>query len=80
MPERRDEDKQVRWEASRGETARDCLIVALDVNSSAAALTLVERLEGRCLWFKVGLELYLATGGSILPKLRSLSYEVFLDL
>ncbi len=80
MPERRDEDNQVRWEASRGKTARDRLIVALDVNSSAAALTLVERLEGRCLWFKVGLELYLATGGSILPKLRSLGYEVFLDL
>jgi orotidine-5'-phosphate decarboxylase len=74
------EDKQVEAERFPPETARDRLIVALDVNSSAAALALIQRIEGRCLWVKVGLELYLATGGSIVPTLRNLGYEVFLDL
>lgn len=60
--------------------ASDHLIVALDFNSEAAALNLVQRLENNCRWFKVGLELYLATGGGILTKLRGLGFEVFLDL
>ncbi len=60
--------------------AREQLIVALDFPSGPAALNFVDRLEGACQWFKVGLELYLAAGGSIVETLRSRGYSVFLDL
>jgi orotidine-5'-phosphate decarboxylase len=59
---------------------RDRLIVALDFPSAALALAHVERLERRCRWFKVGLELYLASGSGIVTSLRNAGYEVFLDL
>jgi len=61
-------------------TPRDRLIVALDFPSAASALDLVDRLEGRCQWFKVGLELYLAAGGDIVRLLRGRGFDVFLDL
>ena len=60
--------------------ARQKLIVALDYPSERLALDLVDRLEGRVAWYKVGLELYLACGGSILPRLRDRGLAVFLDL
>jgi orotidine-5'-phosphate decarboxylase len=62
------------------EEARDQLIVALDFPSSAQALAFVDRLEGSCRWFKVGLELFLAAGGSIVETLRHRGHSVFLDL
>src|SRR5271154_5657341 len=60
--------------------ARERLIVALDFPSSPKALDFVDRLDGACQWFKVGLELFLAAGGSIVETLRNRSYSVFLDL
>ncbi|MHB1022986.1 MAG: orotidine-5'-phosphate decarboxylase [Acidobacteriaceae bacterium] len=60
--------------------ARDRLIVALDFPTENQALALVVKLEGTCTWFKVGLELYLAAGNSILEKLRAQGHSVFLDL
>jgi orotidine-5'-phosphate decarboxylase len=62
------------------ELARRRLIVALDVPTADAALALVDRLEGRCTWFKVGLELYVAAGPSIVEKLVDRGHSVFLDL
>src|SRR5271170_1857520 len=62
------------------EEARDRLIVALDLPSGKDALALVDRLEGTCRWFKVGLELFLAAGGSIVETLRHRGHSVFLDL
>ncbi len=56
------------------------LIVALDFPSAPAALAFVDRLEGTSRWFKVGLELYLAAGGSIVETLRQRGFSVFLDL
>ncbi len=56
------------------------LIVALDVPTAGEALALVDRLEGRCTWFKVGLELYIAAGPSIVEKLVDRGHSVFLDL
>lgn len=62
------------------ELARRRLIVALDVPTSGAALALVDRLEGHCAWFKVGLELYVAAGPAIVETLIRRGYSVFLDL
>jgi len=61
-------------------TAREKLIVALDFPAAASALDFVDRLEGACSWFKVGLELYLAAGNSVVESLRQRGYSVFLDL
>ncbi len=60
--------------------AADKLIVALDFPDAAQALALVDRLEGRCRWFKVGLELYLSAGNSIVLALKKRHFSVFLDL
>ncbi|WP_158748091.1 orotidine-5'-phosphate decarboxylase [Acidobacterium sp. S8] len=56
------------------------LIVALDFPDAPQALALVDRLEGQCRWFKVGLELYLATGNSVVETLKRRGFSVFLDL
>lgn len=61
-------------------SARDRLIVALDFSARKEALALVERLEGRARWFKVGLELYIAAGPAIVGTLAGRGYSVFLDL
>ncbi len=56
------------------------LIVALDVPTAAAALTLVDALADTILWYKVGLELYLAEGASVVQALKARGKRVFLDL
>jgi orotidine-5'-phosphate decarboxylase len=61
-------------------TAKNHLIVALDVATAEAALALTDRLEGQCSWFKVGLELYIAAGPPIVEKLVNRGHSVFLDL
>jgi orotidine-5'-phosphate decarboxylase len=58
----------------------DKLIVALDFPNALQALALVDRLGDRCRWFKVGLELYLAAGNSIVETLKRRGFSVFLDL
>jgi len=62
------------------ESARQRLIVALDVPDASAAASLVARLEGTCAWFKVGLELFVAAGQAVLEPLLNRGYSVFLDL
>jgi len=62
------------------EAARGKLIVALDFPTGPQALAFVDRLEGSCRWFKVGLELFLAAGASIVETLRHRGHSVFLDL
>jgi orotidine-5'-phosphate decarboxylase len=54
--------------------------VALDFPSATAALAFVDRLEGRCRWFKVGMELFYAAGSGLIHDLREKGFEVFLDL
>ena len=66
--------------ADATERARERLIVALDVPDAAAAAALVQRLEGTCRWFKVGLELFVAEGPRVLKPLLDQGYSVFLDL
>jgi orotidine-5'-phosphate decarboxylase len=66
--------------ADRTTAARQRLIVALDVPSAAASAELVEKLEGTCQWFKVGMELFTAAGPAVLEPLIERGYSVFLDL
>ncbi|MES3032738.1 MAG: orotidine-5'-phosphate decarboxylase [Gemmatimonadota bacterium] len=56
------------------------LLLALDVPSAAEALSMVDRFEGRCRFYKVGLELFTAAGPALLATLRARQVEVFLDL
>lgn len=62
------------------EQAKQHLIVALDVPTAEAALTLAGRLEDQCQWFKVGLELFISAGPAIVEKLANQGHSVFLDL
>ncbi len=58
----------------------DRLIVALDFPDTRAALALVDRLHGATRWFKVGLELYISEGNSLVAELKRRGYSIFLDL
>jgi len=55
-------------------------IVALDVPDTERAMVLVERLGDACEFYKVGSELFTATGPSIVDALRKRNKHVFLDL
>jgi orotidine-5'-phosphate decarboxylase len=61
-------------------TATDRLIVALDFPDAAAALACVDQLADSVSWFKVGLELYLASGDGVVRELKRRGHSVFLDL
>jgi orotidine-5'-phosphate decarboxylase len=56
------------------------IIVALDVESAAAARELVARLGSHVNFYKVGMELYAAAGMEVVRELLSQGKEVFLDL
>src|SRR5580692_10897035 len=62
------------------ERARQRLIVALDVPDAGAANVLLDRLDDTCAWFKVGLELFVASGPAVLEPLLRRGHHVFLDL
>ena len=61
-------------------TPKDRLIVALDFGDAIQALALVDQLDNTCQWFKVGMELYYATGNSLIETLRNRGFNIFLDL
>lgn len=56
------------------------LVIALDFPGAPAALDMARRLRGTAPWMKVGLELFTATGPSIVENLKELGFKVFLDL
>jgi orotidine-5'-phosphate decarboxylase len=60
--------------------ARERIIVALDVPDLAALTTLLDRLDGRPAFYKVGLELFIAEGERAIELVRSRGGRVFLDL
>jgi orotidine-5'-phosphate decarboxylase len=60
--------------------AKQSLIVALDVPTHGAAVALVDQLDGQCQWFKVGLELFIASGPAVVQDLEGRGYSIFLDL
>jgi orotidine-5'-phosphate decarboxylase len=61
-------------------TAREKLIVALDLPSAEAATRLAEKLRGRVGMFKVGSELFTAEGPVLARYLVASGEKVFLDL
>jgi orotidine-5'-phosphate decarboxylase len=61
-------------------SARERVIVALDAPDAKQALGLVERLDGIIQWFKIGLELYISEGNSIVDSVCRKGCSVFLDL
>jgi len=59
---------------------RNPIVVALDVDTAAEALSLVERLRGSVGMFKVGKQLFTAAGPDIVRRIIGLGERVFLDL
>jgi orotidine-5'-phosphate decarboxylase len=60
--------------------AKDRLIVALDFPDLGTALACADKLGDSISWYKVGLELYLASGESVVRELKRRGHSVFLDL
>src|SRR5439155_23164398 len=56
------------------------LIIALDIETAAEALQLVEKIGPVTDFYKVGMELYAAAGMEIVSQLGSFGKNVFLDL
>ncbi|MDR2863678.1 MAG: orotidine-5'-phosphate decarboxylase [Puniceicoccales bacterium] len=56
------------------------LILALDVDTKEAALSLVRPLQGRLRWVKLGLQLFTRHGPDIVDDFAALGFKVFLDL
>jgi orotidine-5'-phosphate decarboxylase len=61
-------------------TARDRLIVALDLPTQAKALALVSVLAGSVSTYKIGLQLYTAAGPAIVQAVAATGAKIFLDL
>ncbi|HMA19156.1 MAG TPA: orotidine-5'-phosphate decarboxylase [Gemmatimonadaceae bacterium] len=55
-------------------------IVALDFPDAERAMTLVQTLDEQCRFYKVGSELFTASGADIIQWLRDTGCDVFLDL
>ena len=55
-------------------------IVALDYPDSESAMQLVQTLDQRCRFYKVGSELFAAAGPEVVQWLRDFGCDVFLDL
>ena len=60
--------------------ARERVIVALDVPDLAGLKALLDRLDGRPAFYKVGLELFVGEGERAIELVRSRGGRVFLDL
>jgi orotidine-5'-phosphate decarboxylase len=61
-------------------SARERVIVALDVPDRVALIDLLDRLEGRPVFYKVGLELFVAEGAAAVELVKTRGGRVFLDL
>jgi orotidine-5'-phosphate decarboxylase len=65
---------------SAGPSARERVIIALDVPDFAGLTSFLDRLEGQPAFYKVGLELFLAEGARALDAVRARGGRIFLDL
>jgi orotidine-5'-phosphate decarboxylase len=61
-------------------TGRERVIVALDVPDLPALKSYLDRLEGQPVFYKVGLELFVAGGARAVELVRARGGKVFLDL
>ena len=61
-------------------TAKEKLIIALDVDTPAQALDLVKQLHSVAGMFKVGSQLFTSAGPQIVRDIIALDSKVFLDL
>lgn len=61
-------------------TAKERLIVALDVDTKEKAVALFEQLKNEVRFFKIGLELFTSCGPDIVREIRGKGCDVFLDL
>lgn len=59
---------------------KDKLIIALDVSSSERALGIVDMLGNDITTYKVGFELFVSSGPSVVERLHEKGKKVFLDL
>jgi orotidine-5'-phosphate decarboxylase len=60
--------------------AEERIILALDVDSAKIAKALVKKTESQLSFYKVGLQLFLASGFEIIDYIRSRGHKVMLDL
>lgn len=56
------------------------LILALDVESRAEAIRILEPLKGRLRWVKIGLQLFTAHGPELVREIGGMGFRIFLDL
>lgn len=56
------------------------LIVAMDLPSTDKALSMSSILSGSVKWLKIGLELFILGGPILVDKLKSMGFNIFLDL
>ncbi|MBA2380060.1 MAG: orotidine-5'-phosphate decarboxylase [Blastocatellia bacterium] len=61
-------------------TAKDRVIIALDVSTAAEAREVVGELKGEVGAFKIGLQLFTAAGPDVVREITSAGVRVFLDL
>jgi orotidine-5'-phosphate decarboxylase len=61
-------------------SARERVIIALDVSDLAGLNAFLDRLEGQPAFYKVGLELFLAEGEKAIAAVKARGGRVFLDL
>lgn len=61
-------------------TAQERIILALDVPDRAAAEKLLDQLDLRLVWVKIGLQLFTSEGPEIIRCVRERNLKIFLDL
>lgn len=59
---------------------RSRVIVALDTADLSSAARVVDKLQGKACWFKVGMEIFYASGWQAVELVKSSGAKVFLDL
>jgi orotidine-5'-phosphate decarboxylase len=63
-----------------GSAIRNPIVVALDFDTAAQAIGMVEKLRGLVGMFKIGKQLFTAAGPDIVRRIVGMGEEVFLDL
>lgn len=66
--------------ADRPSNAKDRIIIALDVETGAEAISIVDELKAHAGAFKIGLQLFMAEGPELVRRLVNTGAKVFLDL